>query len=130
MKKSDRQIVFNKFGGRCAYCGNELPLKGWHCDHIDPIMRGYTQEQAERAKFKKGSDDIENKYPACRRCNLWKGAFTVERFRQEIREQPVRINRDVAGYRLAKAFGLIGETDMEVTFYFEDEIFKTNGQNT
>lgn len=38
MKKSDRNLVFNKYGGRCAYCG-ELLVKGWHVDEIEPVIR-------------------------------------------------------------------------------------------
>lgn len=34
----DRNIVFNKYGGKCAYCGCELQ-KGWHVDHIEPVKR-------------------------------------------------------------------------------------------
>ena len=37
-KKKDREIIFNKFGGRCAYCGCELQ-KGWHVDELLPIVR-------------------------------------------------------------------------------------------
>ncbi|KQC02082.1 HNH endonuclease [Pedobacter sp. Hv1] len=52
MKKSDREFVFNKFGGKCAYCGNEL-LKGWHVDHKEPIGR--------RWKYVEGSAIIDGK---------------------------------------------------------------------
>lgn len=38
MKKADRQKIFEKFGGKCAYCGCDLE-KGWHVDHIEPIRR-------------------------------------------------------------------------------------------
>lgn len=38
MHKKDRDIIFNKYGGRCAYCGCEL-IKGWHVDHIEPVNR-------------------------------------------------------------------------------------------
>lgn len=38
MKKEDRQKIFDKYGGRCAYCGCEL-LKGWHVDEIEPVRR-------------------------------------------------------------------------------------------
>ena len=38
MKKTDREKVFNKCGGRCAYCGDELK-KGWHVDHMEPVER-------------------------------------------------------------------------------------------
>lgn len=40
MKKADRQIIFNKFSGRCAYCGCELE-KGWHVDEKEPVRRNY-----------------------------------------------------------------------------------------
>jgi hypothetical protein len=44
MKKEDRQKVFDKYGGRCAYCGCELPAN-WHCDHLEPVNR--TQKKLE-----------------------------------------------------------------------------------
>lgn len=40
MKKADREIVFNKYGGRCAYCGEKLQ-KGWHVDEMEPVRRKY-----------------------------------------------------------------------------------------
>lgn len=40
MKKADRQIVFDKYKGRCAYCGEPLQ-KGWHVDEVDPVIRVY-----------------------------------------------------------------------------------------
>lgn len=39
-KKEKRQIIFNKFGGKCAYCGCKLQ-KGWHIDELKPIKRNY-----------------------------------------------------------------------------------------
>lgn len=38
MNKKDREIIFNKYGGRCSYCGCDLG-KGWHVDHIEPVKR-------------------------------------------------------------------------------------------
>ncbi len=35
MTKTDRQKIFDKYGGKCAYCGCELQ-KGWHVDHVEP----------------------------------------------------------------------------------------------
>lgn len=37
-KAKDRQAIFDKYGGRCAYCGCELQ-KGWHVDHIEAVVR-------------------------------------------------------------------------------------------
>ena len=34
MKKIERELIFNKYNGKCAYCGCELK-KGWHIDHIE-----------------------------------------------------------------------------------------------
>lgn len=38
ISKKERQALFEKFGGKCAYCGCEL-TKGWHVDHMEPIVR-------------------------------------------------------------------------------------------
>lgn len=38
MKKGEREIIFNKYGGRCSYCGDPLQ-KGWHIDHAEAIER-------------------------------------------------------------------------------------------
>lgn len=37
LKTKQRQALFEKYGGRCAYCGCDLPVKGWHADH--PVYR-------------------------------------------------------------------------------------------
>lgn len=38
MNKKDRQLIFDKYDGHCAYCGCKL-VKGWHADHIENISR-------------------------------------------------------------------------------------------
>jgi 5-methylcytosine-specific restriction endonuclease McrA len=38
LKKKEREAIFNKYGGKCAYCGCNLE-KGWHTDHIQPCRR-------------------------------------------------------------------------------------------
>jgi hypothetical protein len=43
-KKEHRQKVFEKYGGRCAYCGCELQ-KGWHVDEVEPCRRKYRIEK-------------------------------------------------------------------------------------
>ncbi len=35
--KKQRELIFNKYGGKCAYCGCEL-AKGWH---IDKFVGGF-----------------------------------------------------------------------------------------
>lgn len=124
MTKKDRQLVFDKYKGRCAYCGCEL-VKGWHVDHIQAIRRNDSDESIERMNkirttpLVRGKNLIENYNPACRQCNIWKSTYSIEQFRKEIAEQIKRLNDYNANYRNAKRYGLIIETNIDVKFYFE-----------
>ena len=42
--KIDRQKIYDKFGGHCAYCGEKLQ-KGWHIDELKPVVRSYKFRQ-------------------------------------------------------------------------------------
>ena len=61
--------LLTDYGHRCAYCGSTGPL---HADHRVPLCRG-------------GSHYITNILPACRSCNLRKGAMSESEFRQRLR---------------------------------------------
>ena len=63
-----REIVFDKFNGRCAYCGELIDFNDFHIDHIHPRKMG-------------GANDLENYNPACVKCNLEKANRTVEEYR-------------------------------------------------
>lgn len=55
--------ILEAFGYRCAYCGaSDVPLER---DHRIPVSRG-------------GSDDPSNLVPACKPCNVRKGAQDPE----------------------------------------------------
>lgn len=118
MNKATRDIVFQKYGGKCAYCGCELQ-KGWNIDHIEPHWHTVNEAQAAKWGIKKGAHDISNFNPSCPRCNRWKSTFTIEQFRQEIQLQVQRLNSYSNNYRMAKDFNLIRETEAEVVFYYE-----------
>jgi 5-methylcytosine-specific restriction endonuclease McrA len=124
MKQSDRNIIFDKYNGKCAYCGCEL-VKGWHVDHIQAIRRNDSDESIERMNkvrttpLVRGQNTIENYNPACRQCNIWKSTYNIEQFRKEVAEQIKRLNDYNANYRNAKRYGLIVETNIEVIFHFE-----------
>jgi len=45
MTKAEREKIFNKYNGRCSYCGCVLE-KGWHVDEIEPCIRLYEWEKA------------------------------------------------------------------------------------
>lgn len=44
LSKKQRIVLRAKFGGRCAYCGEVLKEKGWHADHVEPVLRKSVQD--------------------------------------------------------------------------------------
>lgn len=135
MNKKEREIVFKKFGGKCAYCGCELQ-KGWHSDHMEPIERkkkyvkGTFVDIKTREKWVEGKwvndgmkyperDCLENKIPACASCNINKHGMSVDDFRKQIIGFMKHLNEVSTQYKIAKRFGLIEETGFGIEFYFE-----------
>ena len=124
MKKSDRIKIFEKYGGKCAYCGCDL-TKSWHADHIQPIVRDSKWDR-KRGKFVNSgtcrnpeNEILENYNPACQSCNIQKNSFTVEQFRENIRKFVNSLNEYSTQYKFAKRYGLIVETCIPIQFYFE-----------
>lgn len=152
MKKSDREKIYNKYGGRCAYCGDPLS-KGWHVDEIEPCIRKKktihahwkhkeTGEILVPNDFRKKYDNPDeweyigaktvndgfrfperlhnnNQNPACASCNINKRDQSVEQFREFIKGFMKHLNNISTQYKIAKRYGLITETNIEVKFYFE-----------
>lgn len=133
MTKADRQKVFDKYGGKCAYCGCELQ-KGWHVDEIEPVRRGFRYKRDEKGRIlvnEKGDDikirymthpdrmNIDNQNPACASCNINKHSDSLEGFRKAIAGYMKHLNEISTQYKIAKRYGLIQETGIEIKFYFE-----------
>lgn len=122
-KKQEREIIFNKYSGKCAYCGDPLPNR-WHVDHIDPVIRdiiyvkgkGYT---TGKNMLKPELDVLENKNPACPKCNIMKHSSDIEGFRNMILNFVKSLNTYSNQYKFAKKYGLVSENEQKVTFYFE-----------
>ena len=126
MKLYDRQIVYDKYGGRCAYCGSEITLKDMQVDHIIPKQNflWHLKNHHKIPAFLShltidDCEHIDNKFPSCRTCNKWKSVYDLETFREEISKQPERLMRDSAQYRMARRYMLVAETKQDVIFYFE-----------
>lgn len=127
MKKADRQKIFDKYGGRCAYCGCELQ-KGWHVDEIEPIRRNWVTFLRKDGTTTKMYTDclhpenlhIDNQNPACASCNINKHSESLENFRAAIKKYVESLNLYSTQYKIAKRYGLIKETGVEVIFYFEN----------
>jgi len=131
LNKSQRLELRQKFGGRCAYCGCELGDK-FHADHVEAIYRETEivprHKRKDPLKFeirqtgkseKQHLDALENLYPACVPCNLFKSVFSVEQFRKEITQQVERARAYSVNFRTAERFGLVQEVVKPVVFWFE-----------
>ena len=57
--------------------------------------------------------------PACRRCNHYKRAHTLEYFRQLIEEIPKKLFRDNYIYKVGLDYNLVEPHEHKVKFYFE-----------
>lgn len=119
-----REAVYYKYDGHCAYCGKELTTKDYQVDHLIPVQRErfgkYTEEQLER---------FENYMPACRRCNHYKRAHSLEVFRKYIEEIPAKLYRDNYIYKVGLDYGLVEAHEHKIKFYFEwleEELEKAN----
>ncbi len=118
-KKINRQEVYDKCDGHCAYCGKEITFKQMQVDHIKPLYRNDNVTTLESWGVERGTDDMDNLLPSCARCNRWKSTFSLEMFRKEIELQIERLNNYNNNYRMAKDYGLISENNNKVIFYFE-----------
>ena len=94
ISKATRLKVYEKYGGRCAYCGCTLELKDMQVDHIQSVY------------WYNGANDIENYNPACRMCNFYKSTRTVEDFKKALGKLLSGLEK-VFIFRLAIKYGLI-----------------------
>ncbi len=119
--KINREEVYNKCSGRCAYCGIEITMKQMQVDHIKPLYRNDKVETLEVWGVERGTDEMDNLNPSCARCNKWKSTFSLEMFRNIVQTSIDRLERDTPNFRLAKDYGLLNITKNKVIFYFEKE---------
>lgn len=104
--QSVRKAVYQKYGGRCAYCGCELEYKDMQVDHVTSVY------------WNNGGNDSENLMPACRMCNFYKSTFSIDEFRDRLQTLTDRLEKAFI-YRLAKNYGIVVEQKEPIRFYFE-----------
>jgi hypothetical protein len=124
VNKKERQLIFDKYNGHSAYCGDELK-KGWHTDHIEPIVRD-SHWNRDKGRYeatgscrKPENETLENYNPSCASCNIQKNSFTLEQFRSNIKQFLTSLNQYSTQYKFVKRYGLVSENNIEVKFYFE-----------
>lgn len=107
VSKKDRKLVYEMYGGHCAYCGCKLELKDMQVDHFNSV---YAYD---------GKNELENYMPSCRQCNFYKSTGTIEQFRKHIKSTLWANLKETFQYRLALKYKLIEENDKEIEFYYE-----------
>lgn len=124
LTKKQREVLSQKYDGKCAYCGCELPDR-WHADHIEACIRNRSydydkQQWAFDGTYEKPENNhIGNFNPACPKCNINKHQMTIEQFRDSIKQYVESLNKYSVQYQMAKKYNLVNESQIEVKFYFE-----------
>ena len=109
----DRQAVYDKCDGHCAYCGCELPFNKMQVDHYEPQFLKH---------FKPDEDNnhIDNLLPSCQPCNIHKHAWRPEDWRNELSRQVEMLSTRNAQFKRAVRFGQVKILDRPIVFYFEN----------
>ena len=115
--KEQRLAIYNKYGGRCAYCGKPIYLKDMQVDHLIPqFLKGSAAHQHLVEQI----DSFENLMPSCRRCNHYKRGNSLETFREWIRTIPSKLMRDNYIFKVGSDYGMWNsQNPPSIVFYFE-----------
>jgi len=128
ISKKNREIIKQKFGGKCAYTGTELK-DDWQVDHVEPLIRNWWTNTAMNEK----AHNIKNMFPAQKIVNHYKGSLDLETFRtwylgglhERLKKLPKNpkveksIQRKAYLLEVAQLFGIEIDKPFSGTFYFE-----------
>ena len=109
-RKQLRMEVFNKYNGRCAYCGEKLHFSAMQIDHFRPRFNGKVNDVEV--------EHIDNYMPSCRFCNQYKQSYDIETFRALLEKLHKRVKK-VFVVRVAMNFGIVTFKRFSGRFYFE-----------
>ena len=119
--KKTRELVLNKFGGKCAYCGCDLTLRTMQVDHIKAVYTSSLDNDGVETQ----DDSLDNLNPSCRQCNFYKGTLDIEQFRKKIMTTLYETCQNTFQAKLAKKLGMLTVKQFD-KFYFE-RINEKNG---
>jgi 5-methylcytosine-specific restriction endonuclease McrA len=96
ISRQDRENVLNKYGCKCAYCGNALSMQILKLDSTNNQL-----------------------YPSCMRCKRRKGSKSIQQFRFHIRVQHDKLRELNSKFTLCLDYGLVTDVTNDVIFHFE-----------
>jgi len=127
MGKIDRQLVYDKFGGLCAFTGKPLGVD-WEVDHVLPRSHWQWLQRGQDKQV----DDLDNLLPAIRIVNHYKRDHGLESFRmymlgfhQRLSKLPKKTQRPQTARRIAymqeiaRLFDIAVDRPFAGKFYFE-----------
>lgn len=128
ISKKDREIIRNKYGGKCAYTGTDLK-DDWQVDHIIPVRRNLFGTGA----LGEDNHSIENMVPCQRIVNHYKHSLLLEEFRtwllgglhERLKTLPKNPKTEKSAKRkaymleVAGLFGITPEKPFSGIFFFE-----------
>ena len=118
--KIDRRKVYEKTGGRCAYCGIPLEFNRMQIDHWWPQFLAHFEHDKDNNRF-------ENLMPACQKCNIHKHGMRPEVWRAELQRQ-VSMLKHNAQFDRALRFGQVEIVDKPIVFWFEQTAPQDNAE--
>lgn len=117
MRKELREKVFDKYDGHCAYCGCELKMDDMQVDHIDSQYL----TRLKNEKVIETIETIETLNPSCRQCNFYKGALSIERFRNSLANILQKSIQKPFQFRLGMKYGMVSVKEWDKKFFFEKQ---------
>lgn len=121
--KKQRDLLREKYQGRCGYCGNILDKM--HADHMEPVIRITTDPwsnplpYSEQRMLKPENNFVDNMMPACPPCNIHKKGYKLEDWRKYLQRSGEIVRKQTSTFRAGERFGIITVHETPIEFYFE-----------
>lgn len=78
-KRNRRIKIYNKYKGRCAYCGKKIRINTFEIDHLIPKEQEIHPNTSENNYY--------NLLPACKHCNNLKRDHNLNIFRRKLSQE-------------------------------------------
>lgn len=109
ISKEKRLKIYNKYNGRCAYCGCKLEYKDMQVDHIIP------------QRIAGSTNDLDNLMPTCRTCNHYKRGTSLYNFKEWLLAGLIERIRKIYIVKVAEKYGMVTFHRWDKKFYYEKQ---------